>query len=74
MGTGIPSTTMLANYRKKSNHIYSIKDEQGRSWETPEDVERAFADYFSDLFFSRSCRRYAVVLDSFRSTGVEAHE
>lgn len=39
-----------ANHWKKSNQIFSIKDEEGVLWESPEEVGQAFVDYFSGLF------------------------
>jgi hypothetical protein len=41
-----------ANARKKSNQILRIPDVEGREWESEEEVQNAFLNYFSGLFKS----------------------
>ena len=43
-----------ANARKKSNQILRIADAEGREWESEEEVQNAFLNYFSGLFKSGS--------------------
>jgi hypothetical protein len=39
-----------ANQRRKTNLISKIRDEDGVTWESLEDIQVAFVDYFSNLF------------------------
>jgi hypothetical protein len=39
-----------ANQRRKVNNISQIKGEDGRLWESQEEIEGAFVDYFESLF------------------------
>jgi hypothetical protein len=39
-----------ANQRRSKNRIQKIIDEEGSTWESPEEIQTAFAHYFSELF------------------------
>jgi hypothetical protein len=39
-----------ANQRRKTNLLSKIIDEDGVTWESLEDIQVAFVDYFSNLF------------------------
>jgi hypothetical protein len=45
-----------ANSRRKSNFIYSISDANGRLRDSEEEVQKAFINYFKELFTSDSTR------------------
>ena len=39
-----------ANQRRKINMISKIRDELGITWDSPEDIQVTFVNYFSNLF------------------------
>jgi hypothetical protein len=39
-----------ANQRHRTNQITKIRDEAGENWESMEDIQTAFINYFSDLY------------------------
>lgn len=39
-----------ATHRRKINHIKKIEDEEGREWGKPEEVRKAFIDFYQQLF------------------------
>lgn len=39
-----------ANQRRKLNQILKIEDEAGASWESPNEIQVAFVNYFSSIF------------------------
>lgn len=41
---------MSANQREKVNHINKVTDENGDNWTIPEDISRAFIDFYQNLF------------------------
>ncbi|GLT53570.1 hypothetical protein SLA2020_268330 [Shorea laevis] len=43
-----------ANHRRKVNQIGQIRDDQGAEWVQPEEISRAFLDYFQQLFSTSS--------------------
>jgi hypothetical protein len=52
-----------ATQRKFKNAIDNIIDEQGRVWESKEEVERVFVDYYKNLFTSEAQIDPAICLD-----------
>jgi hypothetical protein len=45
-----------ANQRSKINLISKISDELGVTWDSPEDIQVAFVNYFSNLFSAATIR------------------
>ena len=41
-----------ANQRRKINMISKIRDELGITWDSPEDIQVTFVNYFSNLFYA----------------------
>jgi hypothetical protein len=44
-------------HRRKTNHIWTICDEQGRVWRKKRDVDRVFLEHFSRIFSSQGPSR-----------------
>ena len=51
-----------ANQKKKASVITAIKDEQGRNWETEDQIGEAFIQYFQNLFTTSGPRQMHNVL------------
>ncbi|XP_059458331.1 uncharacterized protein LOC132187927 [Corylus avellana] len=53
-----------ASHRRKINQIQKIQDEEGREWKKPEEIAKAFVNFYEGLFTSGGTNGVAEVLES----------